>query len=197
MFRLSSKLHKFPIHFCRFGRRLSASLAPLGACRFEPRPFAASQPAYITFYPASQLTASQLRLSFVKLSRLCAGKCYALPAKEGFPVLFRKASRFNTNSSSLPLAGYAFSRLTPLRGYSFTRRLRPPATGSLFIFLGAIPCGHIPHPYNPICTAQAGASSFRRWQVGPRGRTRLGTTRSNILNPFDRPQSATKARHFS
>ncbi|MDI9530947.1 MAG: hypothetical protein GX599_07005 [Chloroflexi bacterium] len=25
----------------------------------------------------------------------------------------------------------------------------------------------------------------------------LGTTRSDILNPIDRPQSATKARHFS
>jgi hypothetical protein len=130
-----------------------------------------------------------------------------LPAKEGFPEKHRKASRFNTNSSSLPLAGYAFGRLTPLRGYSLTRRLRPrhtpkikrlillfgrrqsrqpqrcaggragaakqsrpfqgrvasyppppfgrfapsrafarpPATGSRFIFLGAIPCGHMPH----------------------------------------------------
>ena len=33
---------------------------------------------------------------------------------------------------------------------------------------GAIPCGHMPHPYNPICTVRAEASSFRRWQVGPR-----------------------------
>ena len=33
---------------------------------------------------------------------------------------------------------------------------------------GAIPCEHMPHPYNPICTVRAEASSFRRWQVGPR-----------------------------
>ena len=54
-----------------------------------------------------------------------------------------------------------------------------------------------PHPYNPICTARAGASSFRRWQAGTYGWARLGTTRSDILNPIDRPQSTTKARHFS
>ena len=71
---------------------------------------------------------SAIRLSYVKLLKLFFGKCYALPAKEGFPEKHRKASRFNTNSSSLPLAGYAFSRLTPLRGYSFTRRLRPRHT---------------------------------------------------------------------
>ena len=60
---------------------------------------------------------------------------------------------------------------------------------------GAIPCGHMPHPYNPICTAQAGALSFRRWQVGTYGWARLGMTRSDVLNTFDRPQSAIEERY--
>lgn len=110
MFRLSSKLHKSPIHFCRFGRRLSASLAPSGACRFEPRPFAASQPAYISFYPASQLTASQLRLSFVNLPFT------SLRGQHTSPAIQRHQLRhLNSGYRLLSSQGFVPASATPCR----------------------------------------------------------------------------------